>query len=86
MDIINHGTDEEKSEVSFMMLDIRGQGMIILDSFQLFWEDFLQMYSDLLRTKIKYDEDMRSLTNNIFEQISVSSGKTKVKLFKIRAT
>lgn len=48
------------------MLDVRGEGMIILDSFDFFWERFLQMYSDLLRTKIKYDDDMKSLTHNIF--------------------
>jgi hypothetical protein len=37
MDIIYHGTDDEKNEVSFMMLDVRGEGMIILDSFERFW-------------------------------------------------
>jgi len=41
MDIIYHGTEDEKNEVSFMMLDIRGEGMIILDSFEKFWVQFL---------------------------------------------
>ena len=38
LDIINHGTEDEKLEVSFMMLDVRGEGMIILDSFDFFWK------------------------------------------------
>ena len=62
MDIIYHGTEDEKNEVSFMMMDIRGEGMIILDSFEKFWVQFLQMYSDLLHTKIKYDEAMKDFT------------------------
>ena len=41
MDIIYHGTEDEKSEVSFMLLDVRGEGMIILDSFEYFWVHFL---------------------------------------------
>lgn len=89
MDIINHGTEEEKNEVSFMMLDVRGEGMVIIDSFEKFWVQFLQMYSDLLHIKIKYDDAMKDFTHQIFTQIAEISlrqenGRVKKKLFKIR--
>ena len=66
MDIIYHGTEDEKNEVSFMMLDVRGEGLIILPSFEKFWIQFLQMYSDLLHVKIKYDDAMKEFTEQIF--------------------
>lgn len=88
MDIIYHGTEDEKNEVSFMLLDVRGEGMIILDSFEKFWVQFLQMYCDLLHTKIKYDEAMKGFTESLFMEIAKISerqgGKEKRKVFKIR--
>jgi hypothetical protein len=87
MDIIYHGTEDEKNEVSFMLLDVRGEGMIILESFEIFWVQFLQMYCDLLHTKIKYDEAMKGFTESLFMEIvkigEQKGGKPKRKLFHI---
>jgi len=87
LDIIYYGTEDEKNEVSFMLLDLRGEGMIILESFELFWEKFLQMYCDLLHTKIKYDEAMKGFMESIFMEIvkigEQKNGKPKKKLFYI---
>lgn len=70
-----------------MLLDLRGEGMIILESFELFWEKFLQMYCDLLHTKIKYDEAMKGFMESIFMEIvkigEQKNGKPKKKLFYI---
>jgi hypothetical protein len=66
-DMIYHGTEEEKSRVSFLMLDIRGKGAIDLTHYKKFWEEFLFMYGELLSVKIEYNSEQTSqLTKETF--------------------
>lgn len=62
--------------------------MITLDSFESFWVQFLQMYCDLIHTKIKYDESMKGFTESLFMEIAKISerkgGQEKRKIFRIQ--
>ena len=49
MDMIYHGTDEEKDLISFMMLDEAGLGKITFPYYENFLLQFYSMYGQLLQ-------------------------------------
>ena len=49
MDMIYHGTDEEKDLISFMMLDEVGLGKITFSYYENFLLQFYSMYGQLLQ-------------------------------------
>lgn len=51
-DVIYYGTQDEKDHISFMMLDLYGEGKIDLISYETFWINFLHMYGELLSVKM----------------------------------
>ena len=48
MDMIYNGTQEEKNKISFMMVDVTGDGKVFFDDYRNFWIKFLEMYGELL--------------------------------------
>jgi hypothetical protein len=69
-DIVYNGTQVEKNEVNFRMLDLEGTGEIRLESFEKFWKSFLIFYSDVMGIKLHYDEKMEAFTKNVFNIMS----------------
>ena len=51
-DVIYYGTQDEKDQISFMMLDCKGEGKIDFVSYEKFWINFLHMYGELLSVKL----------------------------------
>jgi len=78
-DMIYNGSQEEKDKISFMMLDLRGQGKIDFHSYEKFWINFLYMYGELLQVKMHYNADSEELTRQTFNQLASVNGKEKTK-------
>jgi hypothetical protein len=47
-DVLYNGRQKEKDKISFMMLDLRGEGQIDFKQFEVFWMNFLYMYGQIL--------------------------------------
>ncbi len=77
--MIYNGSQEEKDKISFMMLDMRGQGKIDFHSYEKFWINFLYMYGELLQVKMHYNADSEELTRQTFNQLVTVNGVEKVK-------
>ena len=69
-DIIYNGTLEEKDKISFLMIDIAGTKRVTFADYKQFWGQFLDMYGQILQTKISYDENTAQLTEQTFKMIS----------------
>jgi len=69
-DVVYHGSDEDKTKLSFELMDLKGKGQIDLQAYQEFWAGILSMYSELLQTKSVIDADQLKKTNKFtFEQL-----------------
>ena len=55
MDMIYNGTQEDKNKISFMMVDVYGEGKVLFDDYRNFWIKFLEMYGELLQMKTIYN-------------------------------
>jgi len=59
-DIICHGDLEDKDRISFMMISIskddKGNEILTFGDYKQFWFLFLEMYAQILQTKITYDD------------------------------
>ena len=47
-DIISHGTEEEKTLITFRMIDTSGDELVSFDEFKRFWTHFIQLYGEAL--------------------------------------
>ena len=56
MDMLYHGSKDDKDKISFMLCDIQGQGKVFLDDFKKFVFEFLGMYEELTQIKTKIDD------------------------------
>ena len=70
MDKIYHGEPDEKDEIAFMMMDVKGQGQIYLEDYRAFWIKFLEMYGELLQAKFTYDDESEEVTKMCFAKIA----------------
>jgi len=61
-DIIYNGTLEEKDKISFLMINITGAERVTFVDYKQFWNQFLDMYGQILQTKISYDDNTAQLT------------------------
>lgn len=77
--MIYNGSQDEKDKISFMMLDMRGQGKIDFHSYEKFWINFLYMYGELLQVKMHYNADSEELTRQTFNQLVTVNGPEKAK-------
>jgi hypothetical protein len=73
-DIIYNGTLEEKDKISFLMIDIAGSKRVTFADYKQFWGQFLDMYGQILQTKINYDENTAQLTEKTFQIILDKTG------------
>jgi len=59
-DIICNGDVEEKDKISFMTISVskddKGNETLTFGDYKQFWFLFLEMYGQILQTKINYDE------------------------------
>lgn len=72
-DIICHGDLEDKDRISFMMISIskddKGNEILTFGDYKQFWFLFLEMYAQILQTKITYDDATVQLTHQTFQKI-----------------
>ena len=61
-DVLYNGKQKEKDKISFMMLDLRGEGQIDFKQFEVFWMNFLYMYGQILQAKLQYNQESQELT------------------------
>lgn len=47
-DVLNHGTEDEKSQVTFRMIDMNGDGEVSFEEFRAFWTHFIELYGEAL--------------------------------------
>ena len=47
-DVSFYGTEKEKSMLTFMMLDKRGNNRVDLDGYRHFWQQYIYMYGIIL--------------------------------------
>ena len=66
MDMIYYGSQEEKDQIAFKMMDIQGQQKIYLEDYTHFWIKFLEMYGELLQSKFVYDEETKQVSEMTF--------------------
>ena len=77
MDMIYNGTQEEKNKISFMMVDVTGDGKVFFDDYRNFWIKFLEMYGELLQMKTIYNEETEFITKDYFSKIVKVNGDPK---------
>lgn len=51
-DILMAGSNREKNEVTYRMIDTNSDGAVNFEEFQTFWTHFLQLYGETLQTKL----------------------------------
>ena len=81
-DVSFHGTDQEKTMLTFMMMDHVGNGRVNIDGFRFFWQQYIFMYGTILHAPYSYNDQSDELICSTFEVIAnVGRGKggTKVK-------
>lgn len=64
---MNHGTNNEKDQITFKMIDINNDEYVDFEEFKLFWTHFIELYGEALQTKLQYEE---SMIRHVFYQIS----------------
>ena len=69
-DIVYNGTQEEKDEISFKILDIVGAGRITYESYEEFWLSFLKMYCEMFNYKIQIDDSSKEAARQAFKILS----------------
>ena len=70
MDMIYHGTDDEKDLISFMMIDEVGLGKIVFPFYENFLIQFYNMYGELLQTKAIEEDQCQKLALEVFQMIA----------------
>ena len=70
MDMIYHGSDDEKDQISFMMIDEVGLGKIVFPFYENFLIQFYNMYGELLQTNTIEDEKCHVIALEIFSMIA----------------
>ncbi len=73
-DIIYNGTVEEKDKISFLMINITGAERVTFVDYKQFWNQFLDMYGQILQTKISYDDNTAQLAEQTFKIILNKTG------------
>ena len=57
MDVLCNGSDEDKNQFSFQMMDLHGTGYIDFREFRTYFQNVLQHWSSLVNSHIKVDEE-----------------------------
>ena len=70
MDMIYHGTDDEKDHISFMMLDEVGLGKITFPFYENFLIQFYNMYGQLLQTTTIEQDKCHEIAREVFTMIA----------------
>ena len=73
MDMIYHGTEDEKDKISFMMLDEVGLGKITFPFYENFLIQFYSMYGQLLQTNTIEQDKCHEIAREVFNMIAVVS-------------
>lgn len=68
-DIIYNGKLEEKDKISFLMISVNNDDTVTFGDYKQFWFLFIEMYGQILQTKINYDENTAQLTHQTFQKI-----------------
>ena len=55
MDMLYNGSSEDKKNISFLMCDLRGNGMVFQEDYTKFCVKYLQMFEDLTQIRNKND-------------------------------
>ena len=71
MDMIYHGNQAEKDQISFMMIDEVGQGKITFAFYENFLLQFFQMYGELLQTNVIDDAHCQQMAFEVFQLIAL---------------
>ena len=66
MDMMSNGKPEDKSKISFMMCDISGNGQVCREEYREFCHRFLEMYEELMGTKIAISEHQDKIIEDQF--------------------
>ena len=77
MDMVYNGTQEDKNKISFMMVDVLGEGKVFFEDYRNFWIKFLEMYGELLQMKTIYNEETEFITKDYFSKIVKVNGEPK---------
>ena len=56
MDMLYNGSKEDKKNISFLMCDLRGEGMVFQEDYTKFCIEYLRMYEDLTQIKTRIDD------------------------------
>ena len=70
MDMIYHGTEDEKDQISFMMLDEVGLGKITFPFYENFLIQFYNMYGQLLQTNTIEQDKCHEIAREVFTMIA----------------
>ena len=57
-DKVYHGTELEKIEMNFKMVDMSGDGKVTINKFLDFWSNMIGMYKDLMQIQSGYSMEM----------------------------
>lgn len=55
-DVSFHGTDQEKTMLTFMMMDDGGKGRVTIEMFRFFWQQYIFMYGTILHSPYSYND------------------------------
>lgn len=69
-DKVYFGTEKEKNQITFRMLDLSGSGKVTYDTYEKFWFQFLQMYAEMFNYKINLDDSAKSAAKTAFNILS----------------
>ena len=78
-----HGTDQEKTMLTFMMMDDVGKGRVNIEAFRFFWQQYIYMYGTIMHSPYSYNDQSDELictTHDVISNISSRPG-TKPKGF-----
>ncbi len=57
-DKLNNGTQDEKIQLTFKMIDAKNRGKVEYEDFKLFWMSFIELYSIANQSKLQYEEHL----------------------------
>lgn len=69
-DKVSHGTETEKNQISFKMLDISNKDWINLERYEDFCKNFVLMYGQMFNYKVEIDEAFSSQCATAFNVIA----------------
>ena len=70
MDMIYHGNEDEKDQISFMMIDEVGLGKITLPFYENFLIQFYSMYGELLQSNTIAEDKCNEIAKDLFSMMA----------------